>query len=424
VSLYERGCLLGSQYSCVNLGRSYTTGRGVPKDDVRASAIFREACEAGSALACGSLGNWFIQVAADFTRGKPLLEQSCNAGVGEMCTVLGYAYDEGLAPVHDLRRAVALYQRACELDSASGCFNLACVLQEEGKSKQANPIDERGCALGDMTSCLRAGMRFANGDAGRIDDAQAVEYLTKACTAEVALACSELGFLYDNGRQIPQNFSRAHELWMGACDKGVGNACQLLGFAFRDGRGETKDLARAVSLLTRSCELDPATGCSELGLLCETGDGVAKDMKRAIALYRKGCAAGDFVGCNNIGFLYENGDGVPRDAARARGYYAKACELGSPESCSNHALMLAWGIGGPADERRAFATLKPLCDKGGVPHACAVAGELLVKGKVMRNPAVARSYLKLACKQGQQNSCAELKALDQATAKPAAKTRR
>ena len=85
--------------------------------------------------------------------------------------------------------------------------------------------------------------------------------------------------------------------------------------------------------------------------------------------------------------------------------------------------MLAWGIRGPADERRAFSMLKPLCDKG-LAHACAVAGELLVKGKVMRNPGVARSYLKLACTRGQQPSCAELKALDQASPKTPAKTRR
>jgi TPR repeat protein len=86
-------------------------------------------------------------------------------------------------------------------------------------------------------------------------------------------------------------------------------------------------------------------------------------------------------------------------------------------------LQLAFGIGGPADERRAFAVLKPLCERG-LAHSCAVAGDLLLKGKVMRNHSVARSYLRLACSKGQTQSCAQLRGLERSGARPAGKAGR
>jgi hypothetical protein len=47
-----------------------------------------------------------------------------------------------------------------------------------------------------------------------------------------------------------------------------------------------------------------------------------------------------------------------------------------------------------------------------------------LKGKVMRNHSVARSYLRLACSKGQTQSCAQLRGLERSGARPAGKAGR
>src|SRR5580692_10435929 len=42
--------------SCVHLGLMYEGGRGVDRDEARAAALYRQACDAGEPRGCGDLG--------------------------------------------------------------------------------------------------------------------------------------------------------------------------------------------------------------------------------------------------------------------------------------------------------------------------------------------------------------------------------
>lgn len=51
---YQRGCDSGVFASCADLGRMYQYGRGVARDQQRAVALYRKACDAGHLGGCHS----------------------------------------------------------------------------------------------------------------------------------------------------------------------------------------------------------------------------------------------------------------------------------------------------------------------------------------------------------------------------------
>ena len=57
VSLYAKSCDLGYAQGCQLLGTMYHRGAGVDRDDVRAEALFRRACNAGDEVACKEIEN-------------------------------------------------------------------------------------------------------------------------------------------------------------------------------------------------------------------------------------------------------------------------------------------------------------------------------------------------------------------------------
>lgn len=57
VSLYAKSCDLGYAQGCQLLGTMYHRGAGVDRDDIRAEALFRRACNAGDEVACKEIEN-------------------------------------------------------------------------------------------------------------------------------------------------------------------------------------------------------------------------------------------------------------------------------------------------------------------------------------------------------------------------------
>ena len=73
----------------VSLGLMYESGRGVARDEARASALYKQACDAGDAHGCGNLG-FMVEtgkgVDRDEARAGALYQQACDAGDDHACT--------------------------------------------------------------------------------------------------------------------------------------------------------------------------------------------------------------------------------------------------------------------------------------------------------------------------------------------------
>src|SRR5213078_5295386 len=80
---YEQGCKLDDGESCARLGFAFLNGAGRPKDQVKAAALFEQACGKLDEW-CGILGELYANahgVERDATRALQLLRRGCIAGV-------------------------------------------------------------------------------------------------------------------------------------------------------------------------------------------------------------------------------------------------------------------------------------------------------------------------------------------------------
>jgi hypothetical protein len=111
-SEYARACEGGDPSACCSLALMYRSGHGVRRDSGRAFKLFSKACKRGSALGCAGT-----------------YEMACDGGELVGCVRLGEMYAEGRGVQMDRPRALALYRRACGDPPATGCGDLAILLE-------------------------------------------------------------------------------------------------------------------------------------------------------------------------------------------------------------------------------------------------------------------------------------------------------
>ncbi len=235
--------------SCTNLGLMYSHGKGVDKDDVRAFALFQQACDGGDAHGCTDLGVEYMNgrgVEKDDVRAVGFFKRGCDGGHPTGCANLGVMYLSGRGVQKDDARGLALFQQACDGGNAIGCSNL--------------------------------GVAYANGRGATKDEAKAVSLYKRACDGGNTIACSNLGGMYSNATGVPRDDVRAVALYKQACDGGSAVGCARLGLMYENGKGVQADRATAVRLYRQGCRTgarrldaldDDTFGCDQLKRLGE-----------------------------------------------------------------------------------------------------------------------------------------------------------
>ncbi len=152
----------------------------------------------------------------------------------------------------------------------------------------------RGCDLGYMYECGRAGRMMMDGTDGPKDLVAARRYLDRSCNGETAIACGQLGDALLNG-------------------------------SF----GGAPDLRGAMGYFARACQLGVAISCTNEALAAlQLGEMVRS---RAVAI--KGCQSGDSGGCRIIGVLMSTGKGGAADPVMAAAYFNQACKMNDQAGC-------------------------------------------------------------------------------------------
>jgi TPR repeat protein len=123
----ERECDGGSADRCRRLAASYAFGKGVERDETRATALYEHACDMKDPSACVFAGQM-----NEFARGVP----------------------------KDDAKAARFYQRACDLEWPPGCYNLA-IMYERGTGVAANrgkaaDLYQMACTAGAKQACEKA----------------------------------------------------------------------------------------------------------------------------------------------------------------------------------------------------------------------------------------------------------------------------
>jgi TPR repeat protein len=308
-----------------------------------------------------------------------LFATACNGGSAEACAYQGLQLSESPDRAGE---APAILEKACELDSGSGCATLG-FLYATGKAvkkddKQAAVLYRKSCDLGDGQGCYNAGLMAEAGRGVKEDAARAAADYEAACELGSTTGCTNLGFLYERGRGVREDRARAVALYQKGCD---GTSCSTpnlggcvnVGRAYRDGIGVAKDEAKAAEIFRSACERpakdgDPhaaasgARACSLLGGLYIAGEGIPKDMEHGRDFSILGCDRGDAFGCFNAAVCFNSPP--DEDAAKAAGYFDRACKLGDAESCHELALAYEKGRGVARNSGMAKALEKQACDLG------------------------------------------------------------
>ncbi len=123
----EFNCEAGDYFACQELAKAYQEGDGVSRDLPRALALFTRACEAKSRWACSMVGSFVASgrgvAAADPAGAVRWFERACDDGHGWSCNRLGEMARDGEGLPRDPKRALALFEKACQEKDEKGCAN-------------------------------------------------------------------------------------------------------------------------------------------------------------------------------------------------------------------------------------------------------------------------------------------------------------
>jgi uncharacterized protein len=316
-------CAASEMSACMMLGGMYLGGNGVAKDERRAVALFKQACDGGNQEGCGNLGICYANgtgITPDPYQGFALLNQACSRDIVWACGDLAGMYENGLGVGKDLVRAAALYGQVCEAGDAEMCRRRFPLLQPE-------------CDSGQAEDCLALAKMYGKGQGVPTDYQAALQLLQRACAHGSDDACTEVGTFFLRGLGVAKDTQKAMSLYQAGCDKGSAPTCRVLGYFYYAGEEVQRDFKLAAAALDRGCKLGDAMSCAGLGELYQEGQGVPSDLARALRLFVAACDGGYAGGCSSLASMYEQGNGVPADPARALALHRQACSGGEEDSC-------------------------------------------------------------------------------------------
>ena len=220
---------------CAWLAHLYRTGaEGVRVNGPEAVRLYEKACSREQASSCSNAalayGKGDLGVKKQPKKALSLAERGCSYEDGDSCSTLGIFHEKGIGVEADIHRAMALYEKACNLTAAIGCFNLAEVLDSGRKGVE-------------------------------IDHARAASLYEKACEGEYWAACNNLGHLLVRSATLPLDPKRAFELFTKSCKNGLPEGCGSMGEAYEGGLGVPRNEKKAARWYSKSCEMGHASGC-------------------------------------------------------------------------------------------------------------------------------------------------------------------
>jgi uncharacterized protein len=372
-------------------------------------------CDAGDAGSCYNLANKLWKPAGrdrDSKRAMPLFEKACELGDENACNTLGlFHWERG-----DYGKALSLYKRACDAGESSACGNLGTMFKN-GKGvprseTRAAMFYRQACDAGNPPACGMLAALHEDGRGVPRDGKLALALQTRACEGKFPRGCGDLGVVYREGKNTPKDLTKARDLFQRACDGGDQKGCTNLGQLYESGDGVAKDELKAFSLYLRACETDYPTACIFVGSAYEKGKGVARDQRRSVEYFAKSCEAGNDATCSFLAGKLVRGDGTPKDPKRAAQVSRVACNRDYDTSCQNLtdiADMFFSGEGAPRDYVQAAGFYQSACNKG-VARACSKLSYIIEFGKGgirVDMPQAIKGYA-LACNRGHANACAML----------------
>ncbi|HEY3500067.1 MAG TPA: tetratricopeptide repeat protein [Polyangiaceae bacterium] len=137
---YSLGCELKSGRACAKLAYLHKIGRGAELDPTKALDLYERGCRLGASLGCSGAARMLDLSPSDDEHVKALDQRAlelntrhCNAADTRHCILLGDSYLEGHGVTKDVKRALELYRRACQMGDKNGCEASKGVVSGSGE---------------------------------------------------------------------------------------------------------------------------------------------------------------------------------------------------------------------------------------------------------------------------------------------------
>ncbi len=265
-----------------------------------------------------------------------------------------------------------LRERAVAGDAAMQClYGLALLNGSAGRIDQAEAEDwlRQSAEAGDERGGFEYGKALYQGAFGQQDLEHSLTWLRRAAERGSAEAAYYLGRTLLAGEGLDPNPDEGERWLRFAAQAGLGGAQADLGIAYYSGVGGVRqDYGEALRWFTLAAKQGSGDSCNKLGVMYRNGQGVPADPERAILWFSLGAGYGDKYATFNLANSYMNGEWVSRDYTRAARLHEQAAHRGMTESQYFMGCFYAEGIGVPKDAGRAREWLT-LADRSGHPEA-------------------------------------------------------
>jgi TPR repeat protein len=226
VELNQRAAQRGAVGALVNLADLMMEGKGLPKDEAGAAALYLQAAEMDYPRAMRSYAKALLSGSGVERNPEAALEwyrRAADRGDDASMNNLGIIYTEGIEAdgafivKKDLAEAVKWFRKAAEYDNAAAMYNLTPLLWKgEGapsNRREALDLRLRAAKAGVPEAMNAAGLMYFKGVGVAKDDAQAAIWFQKAVDEGDPLAMNNLGALYEDGVGVDQNTEKAIALY-------------------------------------------------------------------------------------------------------------------------------------------------------------------------------------------------------------------
>ena len=310
---------LGDVEAQVRLGKLYSEGHGLPRDEEKSLFWYGKAAEQGHAGAQRYLAfEAYSLTWAEMARWRQKL---ADQGDVRAKYLLGDMYAKGIGVPQDKTKALYWFRSAADQEHDSAQF-----------------------MLGDM---------YASGDGVPQDKAEAAHWFHNMAKSGSIEAQWRLSNIYASGEGLPKDTEKALDWCVTAVERGA-----VLGPAYFDVRRVEKEAAEAAGWLRKLGEQGNAVAQYCLGFIHSGGEGLLRDRAEAARWFRKAAEQGHAEAQWHLGNMLDTGEGVPQDRAEAAAWFRKAAEQGIVRAQWRLGNMYAAGEGVPQDKAEAAAWLR------------------------------------------------------------------
>lgn len=359
----------------------YEYGYGTEKNTDRAIAFYSAASKSGNSKAMNNLAYHYAKTNSNET--VQLLNKASQQGNISATYNLGYCYDQGLGIMKQSEKALSLYQQASDAGNFDATYNLAFLnrfsfetvipLLQKASKKNINAINSlayyyehsndlklaitlyiKACELGNSDAKVNLGYCYEHGIEVEKSYSKAAKLYTEASADGNLDAMCYLAHCYLYGLGVPQLQIKARQLFEQAADQGNPTALNILALFYKKGRCMIeKDIKKAVQYYTKAADLGNPNAAFNLGACYIKGKGVKEDEAKGAQLYQKAADCDHTEAQHALGSCYLMGLGVETDINKAMELFEKAAQKGYLTAAENLASSYSDGFFVPKDEAKA-----------------------------------------------------------------------